>query len=138
MIIYDLKCEKDHKFEGWFKDRLAYEEQKAQKLIACPICGSVQIEMVISSISIMGKDARSSKRDSVKELSPMKAIKIFHEYIEKNFENVSDKFADIALKIHHGEEERRNIRGTTTEREEEILREEGVEFFKIPIPKFDS
>ena len=28
MIIYDLKCKKNHKFEGWFKDRTAFEEQK--------------------------------------------------------------------------------------------------------------
>ena len=51
---------------------------------------------------------------------------------------MGDKFAEIALKIHLGEEDRKNIKGTTTEREEENLREEGVQFFKIPMPKFDS
>ena len=31
MIIYDLKCRDGHKFEGWFKDRGAFEEQNGAK-----------------------------------------------------------------------------------------------------------
>jgi hypothetical protein len=96
------------------------------------------VSMVPSSIAIMGKDMKSPDREKSREISPAKALKSLHEYIDKNFENVGDKFAEIALKIHHGEEDRKNIKGTTTEREEENLREEGVHFFKIPIPKFDS
>ena len=37
-----------------------------------------------------------------------------------------------ALKIHYGATEPRNIRGVSTPAEEEILKEEGIEFFKIP------
>lgn len=138
MIIYDLKCEKGHKFEGWFKDRSVFEYQKTKKLINCPICGGDNIEMVPSFVAIKGKDIRPSERENIKELSPMKALKTFHECLVKNFEDVGDKFADIALKMHHGEEDGRNIKGTTTIREEENLKEEGVQFFKIPLPKFDS
>lgn len=138
MIIYDLRCEKGHKFEGWFKDRLAFENQKSNKLITCPICGETEVEMVPSSITIVGKDVRSLNRENTKEVSPVKALKIFHEYLEKNFEDVGEKFAEVALKIHHGEEDRKNIKGTTTENEEENLKEEGVQFFKIPLPKFDA
>ena len=56
----------------------------------------------------------------------------------KNFDDVGERFAEVALKIHRGEEQKRNIRGVTTDKEEETLREEGVEFMKIPAPKFDS
>ncbi|MBN2539607.1 MAG: DUF1178 family protein, partial [Deltaproteobacteria bacterium] len=52
--------------------------------------------------------------------------------------DVGSKFAEVALKIHFGEEDSRNIKGTTTEREEAVLKEEGVPFVKIPIPKFDG
>jgi hypothetical protein len=138
MIIYDLKCEKGHKFEGWFKDRSAFENQKSQKLIVCPACGNADVEMIPSTISIMARDDRTSRRGSVEEFSLPKAIELFHEYVNKNFDDVGPKFAEVALKIHHGEEEKRNIKGTTTENEEETLREEGVQFFKIPAPKFDS
>ena len=94
--------------------------------------------MVPSSIAIMARDIKSSGRGHNKELSLPKALKVFHEYIENNFDNVGDKFAEVALKIHRGEEEGRNIRGTTTESEEVTLKDEGVQFFKIPMPKFDS
>jgi hypothetical protein len=138
VIIYDLRCEKGHKFEGWFKDRAAFENQKKEKLITCPICGASDIEMVISSIAIMGKDIRSSEKEKAKDLSTRHGLKTFLDYIDKNFEDVGDKFAEVALKINQGEEDSRNIKGTTTEREEENLREEGVQFFKIPVLKYDS
>ena len=63
---------------------------------------------------------------------------MFHQYIDKNFEDVGNKFAEVALKIHYGEEEKRNIKGTTTPQEEDNLKEEGVQFIKIPFLKMDS
>jgi hypothetical protein len=138
VIIYDLKCEKGHKFEGWFKDRSAFENQKSKRLITCPVCGNSDVEMIPSTMSIMARDTKAINRENVEELSMPRAIKLFHEYLNKNFDDVGKKFADIALKIHHGKEEKRNIKGTTTESEEDILREEGVQFIKIPVTKFDS
>ncbi len=137
MIIYDLRCGKGHEFEGWFNDRSSFEKQQNEKLIVCPTCGSSEVGIVLSTISIMGKDIKAPGK-GLEELSLPKALKLFHEYLEKNFDDVGSKFAEVALKIHHGEEEGRNIKGITTENEEEILKEEGVQFVKIPVPKFDS
>lgn len=137
MIIYDLKCENNHIFEGWFNDRTAFEEQKKKALVTCPVCGSLSIDIVPSSITVMGKrTGKSSKND--KDISPMKDLRMLHEYIDKTFEDVGSKFAEVALKIHLGEEDNRNIKGTTTKTEEDTLRQEGIPFIKIPIPKFDS
>jgi len=47
------KCKKNHKFEGWFKDSTAFEEQKKQNLITCPVCGESGAEVVPSSLAIM-------------------------------------------------------------------------------------
>lgn len=47
MILYDLKCRKDHVFETWFRDSAAYEEQVAAGAIACPACGSRKIEKAL-------------------------------------------------------------------------------------------
>ena len=47
MIVYDLKCRKDHVFETWFRDSAAYEEQVAAGAIACPVCGSKKIEKAL-------------------------------------------------------------------------------------------
>ncbi len=137
MIIFDLKCNNGHKFDGWFKDRQSFIEQNLQKLVSCPVCSSCSIEIVPSSVAIMSKDARSTGKME-KEISPLKALKALQQYIDKNFEDVGNNFAEVALKIHYGEEESRNIRGTTTSQEEKNLKEEGVDFIKIPIPKMDS
>ena len=138
MIIYDLKCENDHTFEGWFNDRGAFEEQRKKKLVTCPVCGSSTIDIVPSTITVMGKGAERLKNTKNVEISPMKALQMFHEYVDKTFEDVGSRFAEVALRIHAGEEDSRNIKGTTTEREEAVLTEEGVPFVKIPVPKFDS
>jgi hypothetical protein len=56
-------------------------------------------------------------------------------YINNNFENVGPDFAKEALKMHFGVKEKRNIRGAATEEEEKTLKEEGIEFLKIPVVK---
>jgi len=138
VIIFDLKCENGHKFDGWFKDRQGFIDQKAQNLVSCPICNSSQVDIMPSSLTIMGKDSHAVNKLEEKEISPIKAMQMLHQYIDKNFEDVGNKFAEVALKIHFGEEKKRNIKGTTTPQEDDNLREEGVQFIKIPVPKMDS
>lgn len=137
MIIYELKCGNAHKFEGWFQDRKAFEEQKNQKLIICPVCGSSDAEVAFSSVAVVSRDNAVEKARK-EEISPQRALQLLNEFIDKNFEDVGANFAEVATRIHHGEESERNIKGTTTKDEEESLREEGIHFVKIPLPKFDS
>lgn len=138
MIIYDLQCENGHKFEGWFKDRDSFKEQNSRQLVTCPVCNCARVDIIPSSITIMSKDSRVADKTEVKNVSHQKTMEMLHQYIDKNFEDVGDKFAEVAIRIHCGEEEKRNIRGTTTPQEEENLTEEGIKFIKIPIPKMDS
>ena len=56
------------------------------------------------------------------------------DFVEKNFDDVGTDFAKEALKMHYGAAEQRNIRGQSTDQEEETLKEEGIPFFKIPSP----
>jgi hypothetical protein len=138
VIIYDLKCEKGHTFEGWFKDRHAWILQNSQKLVSCPVCNSTNVEIAPSSIAIMGRNSRVTGNIQEKEVSPVQALQVLRQYIDKNFEDVGNKFAEVALKMHCGDEEKRNIKGTTTPQEENNLKEEGVQFIKIPLLKMDS
>jgi hypothetical protein len=137
LIIYDLKCRQGHKFEGWFKDRGAFEKQREKTLIACPVCGNTDTVIVPSSVTIRGKDSPSTAGEQTGAV-PLKIFREFQEYIHKNFDDVGEKFAEVALRIHHGEEDGRNIRGTTTQSEEENLRDEGVRFVKLALPEFDA
>ena len=59
--------------------------------------------------------------------------KRFAEFIEKNFDNVGPDFSEEALKIHYGVSESRNIRGSSTPEEEKTLKDEGIEFIKLPM-----
>src|SRR5579862_3655168 len=47
MILFTLKCDADHEFEGWFRDNAAYDRQQRRGLIACPECGSKKVEKAL-------------------------------------------------------------------------------------------
>ena len=47
MILFDLQCEKDHKFECWFASSANYQEQLKNKMIACPYCNSTKINKAL-------------------------------------------------------------------------------------------
>ena len=61
-------------------------------------------------------------------------LRSLQEYVVSNYEDVGSKLAEESLKIHYGLEEPRNIRGSSTEEEEKVLKKEGIEILKIPLP----
>ena len=133
MIAFDIFCSNGHKFECWFKDSSSFEEQKSTGLITCPICNDNQIEKAFSPFRI--KKNGEKKREEIDPQQAYQALQIINDYIDKHFEDVGADFYKEALKIHYGETEKRNIRGTALTEEEVILKEEGVQFFKVPIIK---
>ena len=130
MIAFDLFCSNGHKFECWFKDGASFEEQKSTGMITCPICDDNQIEKAFSPFGI-----KKGGEEVKEEIDPHQALQLVHEYLDKHFEDVGAEFCKEALKIHYGETEKRNIKGTATTEEEVILKEEGVPFLRIPIIK---
>ena len=44
MIVYDLICAHQHRFEGWFASSGDYAGQRARGLVSCPQCGSGAVE----------------------------------------------------------------------------------------------
>ena len=63
------------------------------------------------------------------------ALREMRQFIEKNAEYVGPKFADEARKMHSGETEERSIYGEASDEEAEALRDEGIEFGRIPWAK---
>lgn len=43
MIVYNLGCTNEHRFEGWFASADEFERQQHDKLLNCPLCGSDNI-----------------------------------------------------------------------------------------------
>ena len=133
MIAYDLQCANGHAFEGWFEDGQSYDEQKRNGLISCPVCNDTSVYRIPSTFAI--KSSQTSK-DILKQQAELDRVseKVV-DFMEKNFDDVGCDFAKEALKMHYGASEARNIRGSSTkEEEEDTLKEEGVNFFKIPMP----
>jgi hypothetical protein len=56
-------------------------------------------------------------------------------HVMANTEDVGEKFAEEARKIHYGETEDRNIRGQASREETEALLEEGIAVLPLPVPK---
>jgi len=133
MIAFDLFCSNGHKFEYWFKDSASCEEQIASRMVSCPVCNDHQIKRAFSPFMI--KKDGGKKEEGVDPQQVQQALQLITDYIDRHFEDVGADFYEEALKIHSGEAEKRNIKGTATTEEEVILKEEGVPFFKVPIIK---
>jgi len=127
MIVFDLQCDQEHPFEGWFEDLKDLQQQIKKGLVSCPVCGSPQVRRVPSSFGIAKARGESADQAQAAQLLGQSLKRYFME----NFEDVGPQFAKEALKIHYGASEARNIRGVSTSEEEKVLKEEGVEFFKM-------
>ena len=136
MILFDLKCENDHKFEVWFPSSSNYEEQLKKKMIECPYCNSKKIKKSLMApnlnVKIRSKKSSIEKKNDLAQIDLEKKIKKFKNFVKKNTENVGKNFAEEARKIYYGEKKARPIRGESTEKESQDLVEEGIPFSKLP------
>ena len=132
MIAYDLQCSFGHSFEGWFEDGQAYDDQKKRGLVTCPVCNGTSVSRIPSTFAIKASQNSAGFPPQQAELDKI-GMKIV-DFVQKNFDDVGCNFAKEALKIHYGAVEPRNIRGVSTKEEEKTMKEEGIEFFKIPMP----
>ena len=136
MILFDLQCDKNHKFECWFASSVNYEEQLKKKMIVCPYCNSTEIKksLMAPNINIKGITKNNKKNDKIKisQNNLENQIRKFKKYIEKNTDNVGKNFAEEAKKIYYGETKSRPIRGESTAEEAQELAEEGRPFSQLP------
>ncbi|MBL8393456.1 MAG: DUF1178 family protein [Candidatus Accumulibacter sp.] len=140
MIIYDLACQHDHRFEGWFRSREHFDSQLAAGLVDCPHCGSPEIRRVPSTVHV----GRSTTIENPTALQPMTlpplpdmragaltAFRRLTEMLLANCEDVGEEFAEEARKIHYVEAPERSIRGVATAEEYQELLDEGIEVFRL-------
>ncbi len=133
MIAFDMECSQGHVFEGWFDSYESFEEQNHKKMVTCPFCDDTDIKRLLSPVAVK-RSSPESPMPPPEPINYQRLAKEIVDYVQKNSEDVGPKFAAEALKIHYGVTEKRNIRGSATDEEEKTLKEEGVEFFKIPFP----
>lgn len=128
MIRYRLKCQKAHEFDCWFANSAAFDEQLDRGQLSCPRCGSGKIAK-----SPMAPNIARGERSDRRANAIQKARRRMREHVLKNGEDVGENFAREARKIHYEDATERGIYGRATGEEAEALREEGIEFFPLPV-----
>ena len=159
MKVLNLQCAHQHSFEGWFASEDDFQSQLVRGLVECPMCADKGIQKMPSAprlnlgaqqvastaagnasvaSTVPVEEASSSSTELVASAGPsheqqaafLKALR----HVVANTEDVGDKFASQARRMHYGEEEARNIRGQATPREAIELIEEGIAVMPLPIP----
>jgi len=144
MIVFDLKCGAGHVFEAWFGSSAAWEGQRAAGLVACPMCGSVEVEKAVMAPNVGAKGNQApvaSTMASADAPVPPEAIKAAIAALAamqaKALEGsqwVGTGFADKARAMHLGEAPAAPIHGQTSAAEAKALIEEGVPVAPLPLP----
>ncbi|CAM5778485.1 DUF1178 family protein [Castellaniella caeni] len=156
--VFDLSCEHDHVFEGWFASQESYDDQFARGLIRCPVCQSGQITRRVSAphlnVSHLRREpVRASAQPEERAEAPAPAAggraavaapssdqlarlqaEVLRQVrrIVRQTEDVGAQFVDEARRMHNGEAEERPIRGVASVAECKELAEEGISIMPIP------
>jgi hypothetical protein len=141
MKVLDLRCIQDHRFEGWFASDDDFQSQFARGLIECPCCADTSITRLPSAprLNVSGAREPQATAASAAGATPidvtMQAAWLHAvQQVIKHTDDVGDRFAEEARRIHYGEIDERAIRGRATRDEAEALRDEGIEVMSLPVP----
>ena len=149
MIKYKLKCKsefcsEEKVFDGWFKSIEAYEKQKLQRLINCPICGSDKVEKLLTTPSLRtnknkildDKDKQHKNNETflgnINSDNITTLLRTLKKEVQKNSTFVGDKFASQARSMKEGKIKEKPIHGRGTNKEIQELRDEGIDVVNIP------
>ena len=139
MKVLDLQCSAQHQFEGWFASEDDFQGQLARGLVECPMCGDTGVAKKLSAprLNLGAAEPQPAKQDVMTapdarlQAAWLKAVR----HVMANTEDVGERFAEEARKIHYGETEERGIRGQATREQTQSLLEEGIGVLPLPIPK---
>jgi len=148
MIIFELGCTSNHRFEGWFASDADLQSQMDNGLLECPVCADKSILRMPSAprLNVSGAREPQPAPKPSSDLAPraddkepiemtmqaawLRAV----QHVMNNTDDVGDRFAEEARKIHYGEADERAIRGKATPDEAEALRDEGIDVVSLPVP----
>ena len=144
MIVYDLLCGVGHRFEGWFGSAGDFASQKERRLLACPTCGSLQVERIPSASRVnLGAPepkapAQPAKTPDMEGKDPFAIAQMLYsrmlDELLTRTEDVGKQFPAEARRIFYKQEPARAIRGQATEQEHDDLVDEGIPVARLPVP----
>lgn len=150
MIVFDLSCDHDHRFEGWFRSSEDFASQMNRGLVACPLCGSQAVKKAPMAPAVGkkgnqqavpgdGRNASTGKGLSNTPMSPEVAAALdkLAKAQAKALENstwVGKNFVEQSRAMHYGEREHEAIHGEASVEEAKELLDEGVPVAPLPLP----
>jgi hypothetical protein len=138
MKVLNLRCANGHGFEGWFGSDDEFLEQNGRSAIECPLCADRVITRTPSAprLNLSGAKPPAAQPSA----QPPAAADLQAAWLAaarqllETTEDVGQRFAEEARRIHYGEAEARGIRGQASADEREALRDEGIEVVALPLP----
>lgn len=145
MIVYDLRCDNGHRFEGWFGSSTDFAEQNQHGLVSCPDCGSAQVSKAPMSPAVPAKSnanvVEHVERQPVsnRKLPPevTSALEQLAKAQAKALEKskwVGDSFAETSRSMHYGERDQEPVHGQASVEEARDLLDEGIAVTPLPFP----
>lgn len=150
MKVLNLQCAHEHIFEGWFASEEDFQDQLGRGLVECPMCGDQGVRKLPSAprLNLSHPPAATEPAQAgaapasqvVAQMDPgiraelQKAWIQLARHVMANTEDVGERFADEARRIHHGDSPERGIRGQATSEQTRELLEEGIEVLPLPLP----
>jgi hypothetical protein len=133
--VLDLRCAQDHRFEGWFASDADEASQRERGLLVCPLCGDADVQRLPSAPRLNLGAAAPVETMALPAPDDLQAqwLQAVRRVIERT-EDVGERFAEEARRIHYGEVPQRGIRGQASSNEAAALKEEGIEVMALPLP----
>ena len=159
MFIVDLQCKEGHTFEGWYESTQDYYDRLTNREISCPLCNCSQIDRRPSAVGLSQnqhkapdknfhglqqlahpKNAKHVKvlSDTPISLETHRAIARILQKVRQTHSDVGNQFAKRAISMSRNDEPFEAIIGESSPEEERRLDEEGVPYFKIPVPDIEN
>lgn len=139
MKVFDLCCDQEHPFEGWFASGEDFDRQFAVGMIECPVCASVDVRKLLSAPRLNLGGAQDATDSSSKEPvampndDSMRSMMLqIARHIAANSEDVGERFPEEARRIHYDEAPKRSIRGMASKEDAAELKDEGIEVMPVP------
>lgn len=142
MLVLNLGCAADHRFEGWFASADDFASQQQRGLVSCPVCGSHEVQRLPSAPRLnvshlrgavpaaSGQPATTVAAAAAPD-QQQAALRAVRQMLASS-EDVGERFAEEARRIHYGEARERGIRGRASVADAQALADEGIAVMAVP------
>ncbi len=140
MKVLNLRCGREHRFEGWFASDDDFLAQGERGLVACPLCDDKTIVRLPSAprLNVSTTRGDAAAPPAADEIAQARAqgrwLRAMRDALAAT-EDVGDRFPEEARRIHYGETQERGIRGRASPEDAEALRDEGIEIVTVTLPE---